>query len=63
MTAGDRMLARAINRALAMHPDANPLPVVIGGGIVKLSRPTARALAARLDELAREPLDSATMGV
>lgn len=62
MTAGDRMLARAINRALTMHPEANPLPVVIGGGVVKLSRPTARALADRLDQLNREPPNSAAMG-
>lgn len=62
MTEGDKMLARSINRALSMHPDANPLPVVIGGGIVKLSRPTARALARGLDQLEREPLSSAIMG-
>lgn len=36
MTEGDKMLVRSINRALVMHPFVDPLPVVIGGGIVKL---------------------------
>lgn len=54
MTEGDKMLVRSINRALVMHPFVDPLPVVIGGGIVKLSRPTARSLATRLEQMERE---------
>mgnify|MGYP001609951993 CR=1 FL=1 len=31
MTEGDKVLVRAINVALVMHPFVDPLPVVLGG--------------------------------
>lgn len=56
MTEGDRILMRAIDRALVAQPFADPVALDLsfqGGGLVKLSRRAARMLSHRLSDIAR----------